>query len=129
MKLIFLFIPFVLYFGIGSQLSGTKWDLYSIQNDKVNFKYVLFKVHSTLEFGDSICSGNAGCNGYGGYYKIEKEMILFGDMATTNAGCGGNSEIVESFLHKNLRKLFYKVDSDTLVLSNQDGIVLKYTKK
>ena len=132
MKLIFLYFPSVFlfaYFINGNQLEGTKWNLYSIQSDKENFRYILYKVTSTIEFGDSIYSGNAGCNGFGGYCKIEKEMILFRDLATTTMLCDGNGMIVENFVHKNLRKLFYKINSDTLVLSDRNGVVLKYTKK
>ena len=132
MKLIFLYISFIFlvnYIINSHPLEGTKWDLYSIQNDKENFKYVLYKVTSTIEFGDSICAAGGPCNGFGGYYKIEKDVILFRDLASTLRGCHGDNEIVESFVHKNLRKLFYKINSDTLVLSDWNGVVLKYTKK
>lgn len=128
MKFIFLFTPFIFYFGTGKQLSGTKWNLYSIQNDKEYFKYVLDGVKSNLEFQDSICTGYAACNGFIGPCKIEKEVISF-DLSSTMRGCHGKERIVEDFIHKNFRKLFYRIDSDTLILFDQKGVFFKYLEK
>lgn len=100
-----------------------------IRNDKENINYILKEVTSTLEFTDSTCLGNDGCNDYRGYYVIEKNLIQFKHLGSTAKRCVGKEREVEEFIYKYFSKLYYETNSYTLILSDKSGVVFKYIKQ
>ena len=63
-------------------LEGTSWQLESLAGEPA-----LPGTDVTIEFKDGQAGGQAGCNGYGGAYKVDGNEITFRELASTLMAC------------------------------------------
>lgn len=100
-------------------LTGTTWTLDSIISGDTASSNA--DVKSTLEFSDEgQLNGAFGCNGGGGAYTIEGDVISFGPLATTAMACEPPaSEVEEAVLGVLQGDVTYSIDGESLVLSAQ----------
>ena len=80
-------------------------------------------VDTSIEFGsDGTLNGNVGCNGFGGDYKVEGDMITFGSIVSTMMFCEGPAGDQELGTLAVLRESAnYVLDGDMLTITSGDG--------
>ena len=70
---------------------------------------------------DGTVTGNAGCNGFGGNYKVEDDKITFDQITSTLMACDQARMEQESAVHQVLTgTVTYKIEGSTLTLTNND---------
>ncbi|MFN8445881.1 MAG: META domain-containing protein [Caldilineaceae bacterium] len=73
--------------GEANVLAGTQWQLTTLDVSG-NVTPVASGSDVTLKFSnDGQATGNAGCNSYGGSYRVDNDSITFGDMVSTKMAC------------------------------------------
>lgn len=80
-------------------------------------------VEAFIEFGeDGQLSGNVGCNGFGGEYEVEDDVISFGAMIATEMFCEGpvGEQEATTFAALSESATFVR-DGDTLTITSADG--------
>jgi len=76
---------------------------------------------------DGTVTGNSGCNGFGGSYKVDGDKIAFSEIVSTLIACDEARMQQESAFHQVLTDTAtYKIAGITLTLSN-NGMVLVFT--
>lgn len=76
---------------------------------------------------DGTVTGNSGCNGFGGSYKVAGDKITFSDVVSTLIACDDARMQQEAAVHQVLTDTAtYKIEGNTLTLSN-NGMVLVFT--
>lgn len=80
-------------------------------------------VDAFIEFGaDGQLSGNVGCNGFGGEYEVEGDVISFGAMIATEMFCEGPVGEQEATTFAVLfESATYSLDGGTLTITSADG--------
>lgn len=75
--------------------------------------------HANIEFGkDGNASGNSGCNGFGGTYKVKDTQIIFGPIVSTLMACDDPRMSQENAVFQVLKdQVEYKIDGNTLTLT------------
>jgi putative lipoprotein len=77
---------------------------------------------------DGTVTGNSGCNGFGGNYKVDDDKITFDQITSTLMACDDARMAQEGAVHQVLTDTAtYKVVGNTLTLTNND-MVLVLTK-
>lgn len=77
---------------------------------------------------DGTMTGNAGCNGLGGTYKVDDDKVTFSDIVSTLMACDDARMQQEGAVHQVLTDTAtYKIEGSTLTLTNND-LVLMLTK-
>jgi heat shock protein HslJ len=81
------------------------------------------EVDTSIEFArDGTLTGNVGCNGFGGDYKVDGEHIVFGQMISTLMFCEGPVGEQETItLGVFAESAPFVVDGDTLTITSADG--------
>jgi len=70
---------------------------------------------------DGTVTGNSGCNGMGGNYKVEDDQITFDQIVSTLMACDEPRMDQEEAVHKVLTDTAtFKIDGNTLTLTNND---------
>ena len=73
---------------------------------------------------DGTVSGNSGCNGFGGEYKVEGDQITFSALVSTLMACDEPLMAQEGAMYKVLADTSaYNIEGGTLTIS-KDGTVL-----
>jgi heat shock protein HslJ len=76
---------------------------------------------------DGTVTGNSGCNGFGGNYKVEGDKISFDQITSTLMACDEPRMSQEDVVHQVLADTAtYKIEGNSLTLSN-NGMVLVFT--
>ena len=76
---------------------------------------------------DGTVSGNSGCNGFGGTYKVDDDRITFSQITSTLMACDEPRMSQEDVVHQVLTDTAtYKIEGNTLTLTN-NGMVLVFT--
>jgi heat shock protein HslJ len=80
-------------------------------------------VDAFIEFGaDEQLSGNVGCNGFGGEYKVEGDGITFGPIISTEMFCEGPvGEQEATTLAVLSESATFVLDGDVLTITSADG--------
>lgn len=80
-------------------------------------------VEAFIEFGaDGQLGGNVGCNGFGGEYTVEDNVITFGPIISTKMFCEGPvGEQEATTLSVLSESATFDLDGDTLTISSADG--------
>ncbi len=84
---------------------------------------------ATLTFnGDETVTGNSGCNGFGGVYKMEGDrQVTFSEFVSTLMACSDPLMAQEGAMFKVLNgKADYMVDGNLLTITN-NGAMLVFT--
>jgi len=77
---------------------------------------------------DGTVTGNSGCNGFGGNYKVDGDKITFDQITSTLMACDEARMAQESAVHQVLTDTAtYKIEGSTLMLTN-NHMVLVLTK-
>ena len=77
---------------------------------------------------DGTVTGNSGCNGFGGNYKVEGDKITFDQITSTLMACDEPRMTQEEAVHRVLTgTATYKIQGNTLTLTNND-LALVFTK-
>ncbi len=84
----------------------------------------------TLTFDQNGIKGDAGCNTYGGQYKVSGNNLTMTGVAATLRACtdGQVMQQESDFLGALQRTTQYRIDGDQLVLLNADGDTLMTLK-
>jgi heat shock protein HslJ len=81
-------------------------------------------VDATLTFDDQgRMSGNVGCNGFGGDYKVAGDKITFGPVMSTMMYCDATMTQEQTALQILAEDVTYKIEGSTLTIT-KDGQVL-----
>ena len=79
-------------------------------------------IDTSIEFKDGRVSGNVGCNGFGGEYEVDGEMLTFDQMMSTLMFCEGPvGEQEFGTLAVLGESATYVLEGDTLTIISQDG--------
>jgi heat shock protein HslJ len=124
MKFLFLFIFALFVFQKPDPVLVEKtWKLFRIDDTKSNL-HSNYDKRFTLTFAEKTYSGYYGCNRNYGSYEVNGKKINFKHMGSTKRYC--TEMKTEDFLRSRLSFLSYKINSDTLVLTDNKGLILKY---
>jgi len=79
-------------------------------------------VEAGLTFNnDGTVSGNSGCNGLGGNYKVESDQITFDQIISTLMACDDARMKQEDAVHQVLTDTAtFKIEGNTLTITNND---------
>jgi len=80
-------------------------------------------VDTSIEFGsDGNVNGNVGCNGFGGDYKVDGDMIVFEQIVSTLMFCEGPVGDQEATtLAVFAESATFVIEGDILTLTSADG--------
>ena len=80
-------------------------------------------VDTSIEFkSDGTLSGNVGCNGFGGDFKVEGDTITFGSIVSTMMFCEGPVGEQEMAVIAALQESAkFVLDGNTLTITSADG--------
>jgi heat shock protein HslJ len=79
-------------------------------------------IDASIEIKDGQVTGNVGCNGFGGKYKVDGNKITFSEVVSTLMFCEGPAGAQESATLAVLREsATYVLDGDTLTITSGDG--------
>ena len=79
-------------------------------------------VDTSIEFKDGQMNGNVGCNGFGGEYTVDGDMIKFGSVMSTMMFCEGRVGDQEmAALAAMQNSATFALDGDTLTITSEDG--------
>ena len=100
-----------------------EWKLVSY-GDAANPTPAIPNVDTFIKFdSNSQISGNVGCNGFGGNYKISGDKITFGSIMSTMMYCEETSSQEQAVLgvFSDGVKLQIQMNSSTLTITSADG--------
>ena len=117
-NVILIFSPFT--------LSGSLWELTSMNDGKGAVVSLPENIGITLEFSDDKASGNAGCNNYFSAYTIGEDFgIEFSDIGSTKMYCEENVMVYESAYLENLKSVSrYYFNGKSLNFRDNEGKTL-----
>ena len=112
----------------GSQvLDATSWRLNTYLDDQGQNSEVLAGSVINADFQADVVSGISGCNNYNGAYKVDKDKLTFGPMATTRQKCAeplGIMQQEQAYLAALEKVVSYKVKGATLEMYDDRGKTL-----
>jgi heat shock protein HslJ len=74
---------------------------------------------------DGTVTGNSGCNGLGGNYKVEGDQITFDQITSTLMACDDARMAQEGAVHQVLTDTAaFKIEGNTLTLTNKDIVLV-----
>jgi heat shock protein HslJ len=126
MKKTFLFVIVLLILtacsSANTNITG-EWKLVSY-GDAANPTPAISNVDTSIKFdSDGQISGNVGCNGFGGNYKISGDKITFDSIMSTMMYCEETSTQEQGVLSifSDNTKLPIQLNSDTVTITSADG--------
>ena len=106
-------------------LAGTNWEVIGYNNGKQAVTSVIAGTAITASFGkDGTLSGSAGCNNYGGPYKVSGIQITIGPLASTKMFCSDPAGVMDQeaqFLAALQSAATYQIEGNVLELRTKDG--------
>lgn len=98
------------------------WRLVSY-GDSSNPTPALSDVDTSIKFENGQMSGNAGCNGFGGEYKLNNNQITFGGIMSTEMYCEETWTQEQGVLgvFSDNAPLLIQVNGGSLTISSADG--------
>jgi putative lipoprotein len=74
---------------------------------------------------DGTVTGNSGCNGLGGNYKVEGDQVTFDQIVSTLMACDDARMTQEGAFHQVLTDTAtFKIEGNTLTLANNDFVLV-----
>jgi heat shock protein HslJ len=90
--------------------------------DPSNPTPALPNVETSIEFkSDGALSGNVGCNGFGGDYKVTGEAIEFGPVMMTEMFCEAIAEQESAVVKVLTGSAGFSLEGNTLTITSEDG--------
>jgi len=107
-------------------LSGTSWTLHSLPG----FQMEETRKPVTLDFSDTSdrISGFAGCNGYGGVYKVEGKTIKMEKIIATQMACSPGMQTENKVMDALMNADSYHVTAENLTLMKGGKVVATFSK-
>jgi len=84
-------------------------------------KSALSDVETSIEFKDGKLSGNVGCNGFGGDYKVKGDTVTFGLVMSTMMFCDAVAEQESGALAVLKETATFVLDGSKLTITSEDG--------
>jgi len=105
------------------ELNNTNWTLVAI-----NSQPIPAETQATLEFKDGSIGGNAGCNSYGGKYRLEGNKLMLPDpiMSTLMACLEDRMNVEQTLLAALQSNPSAAMQNGQLVLTGDDGTTLTF---
>jgi heat shock protein HslJ len=112
-----------------TSIYNTTWELEYISGARIAFEGLYPETKPIVFFDDqkSSYSGNTSCNGYTGSFKLENNVIIYGETTRTMRYCEGSGE--ETFLGMLKRANKPVIDSEGKLLMMMDDIPMMRFKK
>lgn len=106
----------------GSTSIAGEWGLVSY-GDPANPTPAASDVETSIIFDENgQVNGTAGCNGFGGDYKVSADTIQFDSLFMTEMACQGPADAQERVLFKVfVGSAPFALDGDTLTITSEDG--------
>ena len=102
--------------GSSASVEGT-WKL-----DSYNQTPAAAGIDTTIEFKDGQMSGNVGCNGFGGDYKVGGDTITFGPVMSTMMFCQGpQMDQEQAVLAVFQNSAMFTMNGNQLTITSEDG--------
>ena len=74
---------------------------------------------------DGTVTGNSGCNGFGGNYKVKGDQVTFDQITSTLMACDDARMVQEGAVHQVLTDTAtFKIEGNTLTLANNDIVLV-----
>ena len=74
---------------------------------------------------DGTMTGNSGCNGLGGNYKVEGDQVTFDQITSTLMACDDARMAQEGAVHQVLTDTAtFNIEGNTLTLTNNDFVLV-----
>jgi putative lipoprotein len=74
---------------------------------------------------DGTISGNSGCNGFGGSYKVEGDQVSFSEVVSTLMACDEPRMAQEGAFHQVLTETAtFNIEGNTLTIMNNDYVLV-----
>jgi putative lipoprotein len=74
---------------------------------------------------DGTVTGDSGCNGLGGSYKVEGDQVTFDQITSTLMACDDARMAQEGAVHQVLTDTAtFKIEGNTLTLTNNDVVLV-----
>ena len=110
-------------FAVSTPLSGTQWQLVSIDGEPVVPDSIV-----TLLFGteNDIAGGNGGCNAYGGTYTADETSISISDVFSTFIACEATLEQELAYFAALQAAERYTIRDGMLTITTSDGAELVF---
>lgn len=112
--------------GGGSGLDGTSWELVDLDGSSPAAGSTL-----TIAFTESGAGGSAGCNSYGGSYRVDGDAITFNGITSTLMACmePGWMEQEAAFLSLLQDARSFTVKDGSLTITTEDGAALTFKRQ
>ena len=94
-----------------------------------NLTDALPQVDAFISFTESQVSGNVGCNGFGGDYKVKGNTITFGSIMSTMMYCEETMAQEQGVLAALQGEVKATVNGNTLTLTSADGSVVILSRR
>ena len=74
---------------------------------------------------DGTMTGNSGCNGLGGNYKVESDQVTFSEVVSTLMACDEPRMAQEGAFHQVLTETAtFNIEGNTLTITNNDYVLV-----
>lgn len=110
-------------------LENSYWKLVELDGDSVVVLDNQQEAHIILHSGNpATMSGSGGCNRLMGSYTLHKNIIDFGNIATTMMACAAGMDTERTLTHRLSGKKYWSIDKDVLTLADEHKkIVARFT--
>lgn len=74
---------------------------------------------------DGTVTGNSGCNGFGGNYKVEGDQVTFSEVVSTLMACDEARMAQEGAFHQVMTDTAaFQIEGNTLTITNNDYVLV-----
>lgn len=105
------------------RIEGVAWNVTFANDGRKAMVSVVRGTTLTLSFANGTVSGNAGCNGFRGTYKLQGDRIAIGQLSTTRKACPGEGVMKQesNYVAALQNAATWKVERGLLTLFGTDG--------
>ena len=105
-----------------AELLETYWRTVQIDGKAIARRPGTREPHIVLRREGSRVNGFAGCNSLAGGFRLDREMLGFGNLAMTRMACVGEGDALEAAFTKALGStVFWRITGNTLELRDAQG--------
>ena len=105
----------------GARLENTYWKLMMLDDTAISTPEGAREIQFALNSEEHRVSGFSGCNRMMGAYQVEKEKIVFSNMAGTRMACANTMELEARVNQMFANVAAWKISRETLTLIDARG--------